>query len=109
MNINPTAGIGFKSSTVASTAAKRVTKIFVPAKEGTLRCEIGGNLEQKITVIKYDVLKEGKVIETKAYQDKNGIPEEKFKEIYENIQQRIKDGFVFLDELIKAQSKKNRV
>ena len=106
MNINPTTSVGFKSTSVAT---KRVTKLFVPAKEGTLRCEIGGNLEQKITAIKYDVVKDGKIIETKIYQDKHGITEEKYQPIFEAIQQKVKEGFIFLDELIKAQSKKNRI
>ena len=105
MNINPTPNLGFK----ATMSAQKVTKIFVPAKEGTLRCEIGGNLDKKITAIKYDVLKEGKIIETMHYQDKNGITEENFKTIFNTIQERVKEGFILIDELIKAQSKKNRV
>ena len=105
MNINPTMGIGFK----ATTQPQRITKLFVPAKEGTLKCEIGGQLDNKITVIKYDLLKKGEVIESKAFKDKAGLTKESIDNIFEAIQLRLKDGFVFLDELIKAQSKKNRV
>ena len=63
MNINPTMGIGFKGTV----QPQRVTKLFVPAKEGTLRCEIGGQLDNKITVIKYDLLKKGEIVESKAF------------------------------------------
>lgn len=105
MNINSTMGIGFK----ASAQPQKVTKLFVPAKEGTLRCEIGEQLDNRITVIKYDLLKKGKVVESKAFKDKDGLNKETITVIYQKIQQNILDGFDFLDELIKAQSKKNRV
>ena len=105
MNINPTMGIGFK----ANAQPQRITKIFVPAKEGTLRCEIGGQLDNKITVIKYDLLRKGEVIESKAFKDKEGLTKESMDNIFETIQLRVKEGFVFLDELIKAQSRKNRI
>ena len=47
--------------------------------------------------------------ESKAFKDKDGLNKEKITVIYQKIQQNILDGFDFLDELIKAQSKKNRV
>ena len=87
MNINPTMGIGFK----ASAQPQKVTKLFVPAKEGTLRCEIGEQLDNRITVIKYDLLKKGKVVESKAFKDKDGLNKETITVIYQKIQQNIND------------------
>lgn len=102
MNINPTT-LGFQANPT------KITRLYIPAKDGsgTLRCEIGGRVDKKITNIKYDLLKKGEIIESKSFQNKRGFADERLAFIYEVIQQHIQEGFDFLDELWRAQLKRS--
>lgn len=101
MNINPTMNIGFK----ATPPTRKVTKLFIPAKDGVMRCEIHGTIMKKnnITMIKYDILQKGNVLEKKNFKNNEGFDRKTLEEIDKTIQEKIKEGLRFLEELVKAQ------
>jgi len=106
MNINPTTNLNF-SGRMNHRNLKKLTTFRVPGKNGTTVVtdiiETGKN--EKLTNLEYKVMQKGEVIESRIYQNKKGFNPERICTICEEIQKRIKEGFDFLDELLKAQIK----
>lgn len=82
----------------------KTTKFYVPAKKGTLKCFVTGNID-KTTGIKYDWLEKGKVIESREFKNKKGFSDERIAVICEKIQTKVREGFDFMNELFNAQIK----
>lgn len=97
MNINNTSSIGFGAKT------PKITRFYVPGKnDTTLRCFAEGDIE-KISGINYDVLKKGKVIESEDFHNKQGFSDIRLLRICTKIQEKVREGYDFMTELIKAQ------
>ena len=104
MNINQCSNLNFN--------AKMSTRTFtfrVPGKDGTTVLtdvvEIPQRLKKDIINISYKVIKKGKVLEEKSYQNKKGFEDERFGSICEKIQQKVKEGYEFIGEFFSAQYK----
>ena len=83
--------------------APKVVKYYVPGKnDTTLRCFITGTLE-KTTNFKYDVLKKGKVIESKEFHNKRGFSLERFAVILDKMQEKAREGYNFMHMTYDAQ------
>ena len=106
MNINPTMNFNFQSK-VNTKLLKKATTFKVPGKDGTTVVtdiiETGKN--EKLTKLKYSIIEKGEILEQKVYQNKKGFNSERICRICEEIQKKVKEGFDFLDELLKAQIK----
>ena len=108
MNINPTMNLNF-SGKIQYKKIKKLTRFNVPGKEkGTMVVtdiiETGKN--EKLTNLTYKIVqKDDKVLEQRSFQNKKGFSAERICAICEEIQKRVKEGFDFLDELLKAQIK----
>lgn len=105
MNINQTMNLNFNAKAPKTEALKRVTRFRVPGKNETTIVADLTEFKSKYTNLEYRVMKKGKVLEEKAYQNKKGFPTERLACICEQIQTKVREGFDFLDELIKAQFK----
>lgn len=106
MNINPIMNLNFQGKANPKTL-KKITTFRVPGKDGTtvITDIVETGINEKLTNLEYKVMQKGKVLEKHAYQNKKGFNPERICSICEEIQQRIKEGFDFLDELLKAQIK----
>ncbi len=104
MNINPTTNLNFNAKAKAE-IIKRATRFRVPGKNGTTVIADIVDIPSKtiITNLEYKIMKKGKVLEEKAFQNKKGFKDERLCIICENIQKKVKEGFDFLDELFRAQ------
>ena len=106
MNFNPTTNLNFNAKTGI---VKKVTRFRVPGKNGTTIVtdivEIPSRMTRDITKVSYREMRKGKVLEEKTFQNKKGFPDERLGAICDKIQEKVREGFNFLDELIKAQLK----
>ena len=104
MNINPTTNFNFQAR-MSSKNLKKATTFRVPGKDGTTVVTdiIETGINEKLTKLEYSVVEKGKILENKVYQNKKGFNPERICSICEEIQQKVKEGFDFLDELLKAQ------
>ena len=104
MNINQTTKLNFTAR--APKFNTTITTTFsVPGKNGS---KVVANLTEtnkKYTNLGYCITKNGKILEEKAYQNKKGFPTERLYKIGENIQTKVRKGYDFLEELIRAQFK----
>ena len=105
MNINQISTLNFN----ARIPKTRNFMFRVPGKDGTTLVtsvtEIPTRTKNDITNINYKIMQKGKVIEEKTYQNKKGFNDERLGAICEKIQQKVKEGFDFLSELLSAQFK----
>ena len=105
MNINQISTVNFNGKLPRT----RNFTFRVPGKNDTTLVtdviEIPERVRKDITNITYKVMKKGKVLEEKIYQNKKGFEEERLGSICEKIQLKVKEGFDFLEELIMAQFK----
>ena len=99
MNLN------FNARAPKTEALKKVTRFRVPGKNDTTIVADLTEFKNKYTNLEYRVMKKGKVLEEKAYQNKTGFKPERLCRICEDIQTKVKEGISFLDELFKAQLK----
>lgn len=101
MNINPTMNFSFGSANTI----KKLTTFKVPGVNNTTIVAdiVETGVKEKLTNLEYKVMQKGKVIEKKVFQNKKGFPAERLCMICDQIQTKVKEGFDFLDELIKAQ------
>ena len=106
MNINPTLNINFQGK-VSSKSLKKMTTFRVPGKDNTtvLTDIVETGISEKLTNLEYKIIQKGKVLERRMYQNKKGFKPERLCAICEDIQQKVKEGYDFLDELLKAQIK----
>ncbi len=104
MNIDSISDLNFKAKTEV---LKRVTTFRVPGKNGTtiLTDVFDKGARRDVTGLNYKILSKGKVLEEKSFQNKKGFKDERLCCICERIQTKVKEGFDFLDELLKAQFK----
>ncbi len=106
MNINPAMNLNFQGR-VNSKSLKKLTTFRVPGKNGTTVVtdiiETGAN--EKLTNLEYRIMQKGETLERKTFQNKKGFNPERICGICEEIQKKVKEGFDFLDELLKAQIK----
>lgn len=78
------------------------TKFYIPGKNGTtLRCQSIGDL-RFLSHLEYDVLHKGRILESKAYNNKKGFSDTRLAQICEKIQEKVVEGKDFLDELFDA-------
>ena len=83
----------------------KITKFYVPGKNNTtLRCMTEGHI-LNLHGINYDILKHGNVIESKAFHNKKGFSDEKLAEIFQNMQEKVREGVDFMYELFTAHMK----
>ena len=109
MNINQTMNLNFNArAPKVETLKKSVTRFRVPGKNDTTIVADLTEFKDKYTNLEYRIMKKGKVLEEKAYQNKKGFPTERLACICENIQTKVREGFDFLEELIHAQFKAMR-
>ena len=106
MNISPTMNLNLSSRAYANNI-KKLTTFRVPGNDGTTVVTniIETGVSEKLTNLEYKVMQKGEVLERRAYQNKKGFTPERLCGICEEIQNKIKEGFDFLDELLKAQIK----
>lgn len=101
MNINPT----------TCTFRCRTVQFSVPTKNKAEKMlfEVTGSLDKKITNISYYTLNEtlAQKSEPTVFQNKKGFTEDRLKEIYNTIQEKLQEGKDFLIELYNAQFPKN--
>ena len=103
MNLNTTMNLNFNGK---AKVLERATKFRVPGVDNTtIVADVFDKGSTKITGLKYQVMKKGKVLEEKAFQNKKGFKDERLCCICEKIQTKVKEGIDFLDELFKAQLK----
>ena len=106
MNINQTMNLNFNARPPkAEVLKKTVSRLLVPGVNNTTIVADLTETKHKYTNLEYRVMKKGKVLEKKAYQNKNGFPTERLACICENIQTKVREGYDFLEELIDAQFK----
>ena len=109
MNINPTMNLNFNARAPKTEALKKtVTRFRVPGRNETTIVADLTTTKDKYTNLEYKIMKKGKVLEEKAYQNKKGFSIERLAQICEKTQEKVREGFDFLEELIKAQFKAMR-
>lgn len=95
------------SSASFGAKAPKITKFYVPGKNNTtLRCNAEGDFLH-LSGINCEVLKKGKVIETTSFHNKQGFNDNRLTCIYSKIQEKVRDGFDFMEELFLAQIKEH--
>lgn len=107
MNINQTTNLNFNAAPKTEVMKKTVTRFRVPGKNNTTIVADLTVFKDKCTNLEYRVMKKGKVLEEKAYQNKRGFPTNRLFNICDRIQTKVREGFDFLVELIDAQFKAN--
>ena len=105
MNVNSTMNLGFEGRNAG--ALRKMTTFRVPGRDGSTVVTdiIETGISEKLTNLEYRVMQKGKTLEQKAFQNKKGFNPERICSICEEIQTKVKEGFDFLDELLKAQIK----
>ena len=93
MNINT-----IQPTTFNGKYTPRTTRLNLPGRNGRMNIEIIGELDTRITSVRY---RSGKV--EKAFQNKKGFQEERLAKIFEEIDNNLKEGMEFLYEFLKAQ------
>ena len=105
MNINQLTNLSFN----ARIPRTRTFSFRVPGKNDTTIIanvtEIPERLKRDITNITCETVEKGKVLEKRVFNNKKGFDEERLGVICEKIQQKVKEGYDFLEELFMAQFK----
>lgn len=106
MNISQSNNLQFGNKT----AVRKLTTFRIPGKNNTTVVtdivEIG---KDKLTQLEYKVMKRGKVLEKETFQNKSGFKDERILRICEKVQTKLKEGYDFLQELLSAQFKGNKL
>ena len=102
MNINQIMNLNFNARS-AKPVVTKITRFRVPGKNGTTIVSDLTEVNNKYTKLEYSVMKNGKELEKRCYQNKKGFPVERFCCICDKLQTKVREGFDFLNELFEAQ------
>ena len=102
MNINQST-LNFQAKTINVDPVKRIISFEVPGKNKTRILTNITEIKNKYTNLEYQVLKKNNEIEKKVYHNKRGFDYYRLESICNNIQNKVREGVDFLEELIEAQ------
>ncbi len=93
INFNSRHALTFRVPGKNGTTLVSKVKIGTPKRRGS---------DENIINISCDVMSKGKVCENLSFQNKKGFDPERLACICEKLQERVQEGFDYLDELFKA-------